>query len=58
MIFIIRCGQASVELAGTGKRTIVASQGPDDICGERAFLDQGRAIAAVIASEEEERREK
>ncbi|HKN18126.1 MAG TPA: cyclic nucleotide-binding domain-containing protein [Candidatus Sulfotelmatobacter sp.] len=53
MIFIIRRGQASVELAGTGTRTIVASLGPEDICGEMAFLEQGRATAAVIASEEE-----
>ncbi len=52
-IFIIRRGQASVELAGTGTRTIVASLGPEDICGEMAFLEQGRATAAVIASEEE-----
>ncbi len=52
-IFIIRRGEASVELAGTGARTIVASLGPDDICGEMAFLEQGRATAAVVASEEE-----
>ncbi|MGA7401758.1 MAG: cyclic nucleotide-binding domain-containing protein [Candidatus Sulfotelmatobacter sp.] len=52
-IFIIRRGQASVELAGTGTRTIVASLGPDDICGEMAFLEQGRATAAVVASEQE-----
>jgi len=52
-IFIIRRGQASVELAGTGTRTIVASLGPEDICGEMAFLEQGRATAAVIVSEEE-----
>jgi CRP-like cAMP-binding protein len=52
MIFIIRRGQASVELAGTGTRTIVASLGPEDICGEMAFLEQGRATAAVIASDE------
>ncbi|MFZ0199775.1 MAG: cyclic nucleotide-binding domain-containing protein [Candidatus Sulfotelmatobacter sp.] len=53
VIFIIRRGRASVELAGTGTRTIVASLGPDDVCGEMAFLEQGRATAAVIASEEE-----
>jgi CRP-like cAMP-binding protein len=53
MIYIIRRGQASVELAGTGTRTIVASLGPNDICGEMAFLEQGKASAAVIAREEE-----
>ncbi len=52
-IFIIRRGEASVELAATGTRTIVASLGPDDICGEMAFLEHGKATAAVIASTEE-----
>jgi CRP-like cAMP-binding protein len=52
-IFIIRRGEASVELAATGTRTIVASLGPDDICGEMAFLEQGKATAAVIATTEE-----
>src|ERR1017187_1138220 len=52
-IYIIRRGEASVELAGSGSRTIVASLGPDDICGEISFLEQGKATAAVIASEEE-----
>jgi CRP-like cAMP-binding protein len=53
MIFMIRHGQVSVELAGTGTRAIVASLGRDDICGEMAFLEQGRATAAVIAKQEE-----
>jgi CRP-like cAMP-binding protein len=52
-IYIIRRGEASVELAGSGSRSIVASLGPDDICGEIAFLEQSKATAAVIASEEE-----
>ena len=52
-IFIIRRGEASVELAGTGSRAILACLGPDDICGEIAFLERGRATAAVIASDEE-----
>jgi extracellular factor (EF) 3-hydroxypalmitic acid methyl ester biosynthesis protein len=52
-LFIIRRGEASVELAGTGTRTIVASLGPNDVCGEIAFLEQGRATAAVIASDQE-----
>jgi CRP-like cAMP-binding protein len=52
-IYIIRRGEACVELAASGSRTIVASLGPDDICGEISFLEQGKATAAVIASEEE-----
>jgi extracellular factor (EF) 3-hydroxypalmitic acid methyl ester biosynthesis protein len=52
-ICIIRRGEASVELAGCSSRSILASFGPDDICGEMAFLDRGKATAAVIASEEE-----
>ena len=50
-LYIIRRGEASVELAGTGSRTIVARLGPDDICGEMAFLEQTRASAAVIAKD-------
>jgi CRP-like cAMP-binding protein len=38
-IFIIRRGEATVELAGTGARAIVAHLGPEDICGEMAFLE-------------------
>ena len=41
-IYIIRRGEASVELAGTGSRAIVAALGPEDICGDMAFLEQGR----------------
>ena len=52
-IYIIRRGEASVELAASGSRSILASLGPDDICGEISFLEQSRATAAVIASEEE-----
>jgi CRP-like cAMP-binding protein len=52
-IYFIRRGEASVELAGSGSRSILASLGPDDICGEIAFLEQGKATAAVIASEED-----
>ncbi|MGA8213965.1 MAG: cyclic nucleotide-binding domain-containing protein [Candidatus Sulfotelmatobacter sp.] len=42
-IYIIRRGEASVELAGTGSRAIVATLGPEDICGDMAFLEQGKA---------------
>jgi extracellular factor (EF) 3-hydroxypalmitic acid methyl ester biosynthesis protein len=52
-IFIIRSGEASVELGATETRAIVATLGRDDICGDMAFLEKGRATAAVIASEEE-----
>jgi CRP-like cAMP-binding protein len=52
-IYIIRRGEASVELAGTGSRTIVADLGPGDVCGEMAFIEQAKASAAVIAKSEE-----
>lgn len=52
-IYVIRRGEASVEVAGTGSRTIVASLTIDDVCGEIAFLEQGKAAAAVIAKDEE-----
>ncbi len=51
-LFVIRSGQASVELAGTGSRAILATLGPRDICGDMAFLEQGRATAAVVAKDE------
>ena len=40
-IFISRRGEASVELAGTGSRVIVAALGPEDICGDMAFSGTG-----------------
>jgi CRP-like cAMP-binding protein len=52
-ICVIRRGEASVELAGSSSRSILASLGPDDICGEISFLEQSQASATVIASEEE-----
>ncbi len=52
-IFIIRRGQASVELAGTATRAILASLGVDDVCGDMAFLEKGRATASVIAKDDE-----
>ena len=42
-----------MELAGTGSRAIVAGLGPEDICGDMAFLEQGKATAAVVAKDEE-----
>jgi CRP-like cAMP-binding protein len=52
-LHIIRRGEASVELAGNGSRAILATLGPDEVCGEIAFLERGRSSAAVVASEEE-----
>jgi CRP-like cAMP-binding protein len=52
-IYLIRRGEASVELAWTGSRAIVAALGPEDICGDMAFLEQGRATAAVVAKDEQ-----
>jgi CRP-like cAMP-binding protein len=52
-IYIIRRGEASVELAGTGSRAIVAVLGPEEICGDMAFLEQGRATAAMVAKDVE-----
>jgi CRP-like cAMP-binding protein len=51
-LYIIRRGEASVELAGTGSRAVVAKLGPEDVCGDMAFLEQGKASAAVVATEE------
>ena len=42
-IYIIRRGEASLELAGTEFGEIVAALGPDDISGDMAFLEQGKA---------------
>jgi len=33
---VIRRGEASVELAGTSSRAVVATLGPEDICGDMA----------------------
>jgi CRP-like cAMP-binding protein len=52
-IFIIRRGQASVELAGPSTRAILASLDVDDVCGDMAFLEKGRATASVIAKDDE-----
>lgn len=49
-IYFVRSGEASVELAGTKMRVMVARLGPDDICGDMAFLEKGSATAAVIAN--------
>jgi CRP-like cAMP-binding protein len=48
-IYIIREGEASVELAGSSDRSVLATLGPEDICGDMAFLEKGKTTAAVIA---------
>jgi len=52
MIYIIRSGTASVELAGSREGKPIAVLIEDDICGEIAFLDGGRTTASVVAKEE------
>jgi CRP-like cAMP-binding protein len=48
-IYVIRSGEASVELTGTDSTTVVAMLKPEDICGDMAFLERSSATAAVIA---------
>ena len=52
-IYIIRRGTASVELLSSHARAVVASLEEDDICGDIAFLERGKATASVIAKEQE-----
>lgn len=52
-IYIIRRGEASVQLSGTKERVTVATLGPDEICGDMAFLERGMSTASVVASDEE-----
>jgi CRP-like cAMP-binding protein len=52
-LYVIRRGEASVELAGTGSRAIVATLRSSDICGDMAFVEQSKATAAVVAKDEE-----
>ena len=52
-LFIIRDGEAAVEVAGSKSRVVVATLGPDDICGEMSFLERNQASAAVIAKSDE-----
>lgn len=52
-IYIVRKGEASVELAGTSTRSVVATLGPEDICGDMAFLEKGKTTAAVVTKSAE-----
>ena len=47
-LYIIRSGEAAVELAGTRARAVVAMLGPEDICGDMSFVEQGKTTAAVV----------
>lgn len=51
-LYVIRSGEASVELTGTDTTTIVAKLVREDICGDMAFLEKSTATAAVIAKDE------
>ncbi len=51
-IYIIRSGEATVQLGGTKDRVTLAVLQPDEICGELAFLERGMSNASVLASEE------
>lgn len=51
-LYVIRSGCASVELTGTGSRTVVTQLEPEDICGDMAFLEKSTATATVIAKED------
>ena len=52
-IYIIRRGTASVELLSSHARAVVASLERDDICGDMAFLEKGKATASVVARDQE-----
>jgi CRP-like cAMP-binding protein len=52
-IFIVRRGEATVEIAVSTKRSALATLGPGDICGEMAFLERGKTTATVVARETE-----
>jgi len=53
VIYIIRRGSASVEVAGAHSQTVIAQLRTGDICGELAFLENGMATATVVAKEKE-----
>ena len=53
VIYIIRRGSAAVEVAGAYSRAVIAQLGAGDICGEIAFLENGKATATIIAKEDE-----
>ncbi|MGD1074041.1 MAG: cyclic nucleotide-binding domain-containing protein [Bryobacteraceae bacterium] len=52
-IYILRKGEAVVKLAISSKEAVLATLGPEDICGDMAFLEKGQATASVVASDSE-----
>jgi CRP-like cAMP-binding protein len=52
-IYILRKGEAVVRLAISSKQAALATLGPEDICGDMAFLEKGQATASVVASDSE-----
>ena len=52
-IYIIRKGDAEVQLAASKAREVVAVLGPEDICGEMSFLERATISAAVVAKSAE-----
>ncbi len=53
-LYVLRSGSASVELAGTTSRSVIATLVAGDVCGEMGFLGDSKASAAVVAREEVE----
>lgn len=51
-VYIIRAGFASVALTNRDRTTEIAVLGPEEICGDMAFLEKGKATAAVVAKDE------
>jgi len=48
-IVILRSGSASVEIAMTSRRSVLAELHAGDICGEMALLENRKTTAAVVA---------
>ena len=53
-LYVLRRGEASVELEGATSRVVIATLSAGDICGEVAFLGDSTATAAVVAKDEVE----
>jgi CRP-like cAMP-binding protein len=52
-IYVLRKGEAVVKLTITSKESVLATLGPEDICGDMAFLEKGPATATVVANDYE-----
>jgi CRP-like cAMP-binding protein len=53
-LYVLRRGSASVELAGTNSRAVIATLVVGDVCGEMAFLGDSTATATVVAKDDVE----